>query len=370
MQVRVSRRVVFYWRDDQLICDDPVRHRRLALTPDAERLLRTFAGWTPIDAADDVLTGGTQLAKQLYDAGVLVSEDDDVDAAWHTMGELATAYHLSTRALDDAVFRTPEEDVRLLREKALREPLPSPYKDYPGESVPLPAEESLPAPIAELMNARRSTRDFDTTRAISTTDLAALLRWSAGSRHEIDIPGIGTILLKAVPSGGARHPVEVYPVVRRVDGIEPGIYHYSTRRHALEPLPAGGPGEIDDGEVLHWCGDQPWAADAAVLFLYTAIVERATWKYPTANTYRTVFLDAGHISQNCYLVATALGLGAFFTVATRDAAIERALGLDWSSEMFVGLTGIGVMTDAERARQAAMLTGGPVHTSRRGGRRS
>jgi SagB-type dehydrogenase family enzyme len=355
MLVRVSRRVVFYWRDDQLICDNPVRHRQLALTPAAERLLRTFAGWNTLDAAEDA-----GLAKQLYDAGVLVSQEDDSGSAWETMGQLTTAYHLSTRGHDETAFRTSAEALDLLRAKATDEPIPSPYKDYPGERLALPAGD-LPAELERLLRARRSTRAFDLDRGPTAEQLGTVLRWIAGPLHEVDVQGLGSMLLKAVSSGGARHPLEVYPVVRRAGGVEPGIYHYSARHLALEPVR---PGAVSDDEVLHWCGGQPWAADAAVLLLYTAVIERATWKYPTANTYRTMFLDAGHVSQTAYLVATALGLGAFFTVATRDAAIERDLGLSWTDEIFLGTTALGVLTEAERSRQADMLAGGPVHSSR------
>jgi SagB-type dehydrogenase family enzyme len=360
MRVRVSRRIVLYWRDDQLICDNPVLHRQLALTPEAEQLLRTFAGWAELDAAEDVFPGGAALAKQLYDAGILVTADDESGTAWDTMGQLTTAYHLSTRAHDETAFRTSAEALDLLRAKATDEPLPAPYKDYPGERIALPAGE-LPPELERLLRARRSTRAFDLDRGPSAGQLGTVLRWIAGPLHEVDVQGLGSMLLKAVPSGGARHPLEVYPVVRRADGVEPGIYHYSTRHLALEPVR---PGPVSDAEVLHWCGGQPWAADAAVLLLYTAVIERATWKYPTANTYRTMFLDAGHVSQTAYLVATALGLGAFFTVATRDAAIERQLGLSWTDEIFLGTTALGVMTEEERIRQAEMLAGGPVHSSR------
>ncbi|MDF5808502.1 hypothetical protein P4123_14470 [Pseudomonas aeruginosa] len=44
---------------------------------------------------------------------------------------------------------------------------------------------------------------------------------------------------KTSPSGGSLHPVEVYPIVLNVDGIERGIYHYSVRRHGLERLWTG-----------------------------------------------------------------------------------------------------------------------------------
>ena len=39
---------------------------------------------------------------------------------------------------------------------------------------------------------------------------------------------------RTAPSSGALYPIELYPVVHSVDGIEPGVYHYAYREHALE----------------------------------------------------------------------------------------------------------------------------------------
>ena len=42
--------------------------------------------------------------------------------------------------------------------------------------------------------------------------------------------------LRTVPSGGARHAFETYLVVRYVEGLRPGAYHYLPMEHALEFL--------------------------------------------------------------------------------------------------------------------------------------
>jgi SagB-type dehydrogenase family enzyme len=347
----VSRLVVFWWRDGQLVCDDPLRHRQLALTPDAERLLRRYARWAEPDGP---------LAEQLLAAHVLIAEgspEHDLEerlAAWRALGPAATYYHLASRTQARDTFRTAAEDAAVLRAKGHQ---PHPFKEYGAPPIPLP-DGALPATdFGAVLAARRSTRWFDPQRPVPLDALGALLRWTAGRRHEVDVPGVGTAVLKTAPSGGARHPIEVYPVIRDVDGVPPGIYHYSVRAHALEPLP-GGP--VPAQTLREWCGGQPHAGEAACLLLYAAVLDRSVWKYPSSRVYRALLLDAGHLSQTVYLVATALGLGAFFTAATRDEPVEEALGLSWTEEVFLGVTGIGVPHPAERERQRAMLSGGPA----------
>ncbi|MGN9764762.1 SagB/ThcOx family dehydrogenase [Micromonospora sp. SD12] len=348
MRVRVSRLVVFLWRDGQLVCDDPLRHRQFALTVEAERLLRDYADWAELDG---------RLAQQLLDAHVLVAEGSPEHAreerlgAWRDLGPAATYYHLASRTLGSDVFRSAAQDAAVLRAKSNQ---PEPVKEHDGPRIALPPTDPPPVDFTTVLAARRSTRWFDPDNPVPLPAFAALLRWTAGIRREVDVSGVGTALLKTAPSGGARHPVEVYPVVRDVEGLEPGIYHYAVRRHELVRL-APAPGE---DRLREWCGGQPHAAQAGFLLMYAAVLDRTVWKYPAARAYRALLLDVGHLSQTVYLTATALGLGTFFTAATRDAPVEDALGLSWPDEVFLGVSGVGVPHPAERDRQAAMLAGG------------
>ena len=72
----------------------------------------------------------------------------------------------------------------------------------------------------------------DAARCRSTT-LATLLGLTWGVQAWVDVDGFGWMPLKTSPSGGARHAVEAYVAVRRVDGLAPGIYHYEAASHRL-----------------------------------------------------------------------------------------------------------------------------------------
>jgi hypothetical protein len=64
-------------------------------------------------------------------------------------------------------------------------------------------------------------------------------------------------VLKTSPSGGARHPIEAYVLVRRVTGIRPGVYHYSVKRHALSAAACSAP-----DRVVSLLAHQPWVQRA------------------------------------------------------------------------------------------------------------
>ncbi|MBO3749380.1 SagB family peptide dehydrogenase [Streptosporangiaceae bacterium NEAU-GS5] len=353
MRLRLSGLVVFHTRNGQLICDDPVGHRQLALRQEAWALLPKFARWAEPEEAD------VGLVKQLLAAGILIEEGSPEQAReerlgpWSTWGTAATYYHLASRTLESDAFLTAAEDTARLRGQ---QPPPEPYKRYDIPALPLPPPEDLPRTLPDVLRRRRTTRRFDPRATPSARQVATMLHWVAGVQHEVEVPGFGMSPLKASPSGGARHPVEVYPVVRRVPGLPAGVYHYAPDRHALETV-SDAP---DDAEVLRWCGGQSFAARVPVLLIYTAVLARSAWKYPTGRTYRSLHVDVGHLSQTAYLVGTALGLGVFFTAAIRDAAVERVLALDWAQEIPLGVTGLGVPAPAEAVRQEAMAHGGPA----------
>jgi SagB-type dehydrogenase family enzyme len=120
--------------------------------------------------------------------------------------------------------------------------------------------------------------------------------------------------------------------------LDPGLYHYDVRDHALEVISS----EATPQTARAYCADQPYVADAAALFIMTGVFARSMWKYQHPRAYRVVLLDAGHLGQTFCLTATRLGLAPFTTAALKDTLIERDLGIDGISESVLYVTGIGM----------------------------
>jgi len=193
---------------------------------------------------------------------------------------------------------------------------PPPTKTYPTASrIPLPDPSGWQAlSLEQAIAARRSVRDY-TAQPLTLDDLSRLLHAAQG----ITEPRRG---FRAAPSAGALYPIELYPVVRDVAGLEPGIYHYAVQEHALEQVQAG---DLHSAVMQAGLG-QSVLGWAAVCFVLSAIFQRTRTgcthppgvltrrvyspaKY-RERTYRYVLLEAGHIGQNLCLAATGLGLGA------------------------------------------------------------
>lgn len=178
------------------------------------------------------------------------------------------------------------------------------------------------------LRARHTARNFDPDHGVSYADMAALLGQVFGARTALELAPTAIALKKSSPSGGGLHPVQAFVLARRVDGVQPGLYHYHPLDHALEPL-----AEHDDAALrelaLRAMAGQTWFAAAPLLVLMVARFGRNFWKYRNhAKAWRVVLLDAGHLSQTWQLLATERGLGTFVTAAINEHDLAQAFGFD------------------------------------------
>jgi SagB-type dehydrogenase family enzyme len=215
--------------------------------------------------------------------------------------------------------------------------VPNPEKMIPSSAslVALPgAEKLLPKKIKNLftlIKERRSRRDY-TDAPINLKQLVALL-WSTQGVLEF---GYG-YSLRTVPSAGARHPLETYLTINRVENQSPGLYRYSPFEHKLIQVSEGN--NISE-QLAKACLGQDMFKQCAVSFIWTAVIQRSRWKYQQ-RAYRYIYLDAGHVCQNLYLVCEALGLGCCAVAAFDDDAVNKILDIDGKEEFVIYLATVG-----------------------------
>jgi SagB-type dehydrogenase family enzyme len=156
-----------------------------------------------------------------------------------------------------------------------------------------------------------------------------VLFYTWGATKTYEEPVLGQVVFKTSPSGGARHPIEVYLFIRAVESLPSGIYHYSVEEHVLTQLQAG----LDTTEVIEVFSNQEWVGNAALSFLMTGRLERSMWKYEHSHAFRVVNIDAGHLGQTVALVGLSLGLGVFTTAAINAKKTKEMLSIDFTQEI-------------------------------------
>ena len=187
--------------------------------------------------------------------------------------------------------------------------------------------------------------------------LGAMLRGPAASAsgRTLDLAAVGQFLhlaagvtarrgglaLRAAPSSGALFPAELYLLVRRVDGLQPGLYHFDPDQHRLAWL-----GKLPSGLL---------SVEADFLLVVSAVFQRTGYKYRD-RAYRYVAADLGHLLENARLAGHYVGAHATLLEQFDEAALESAFGLDGLQE--------GVIAMAAFSRSAGGAPGLPARQPR------
>lgn len=209
---------------------------------------------------------------------------------------------------------------------------PAGYKEYPqAERIALPKPENFGGlPTPECIRRRRSVRDY-TRQPITLDELSRLIYLTGGITGQR-----WGQRLRAAPSAGALYPIEIYPLIHRVEGLAPGLYHYAVREHALERLR-----EADlRAEIARIGLMQEFLGQANLVLVFSAIFQRLRWRY-RERSYRYALLEAGHLGQNVYLAATSMGLGACAVGAFIDDDLNALLGVDGEQEAALYMLAVG-----------------------------
>ncbi|MFP4661592.1 MAG: SagB/ThcOx family dehydrogenase [Halanaerobiales bacterium] len=213
---------------------------------------------------------------------------------------------------------------------------PSLEKSYDGQnsiSLPDPSELDVDkVDLRVLVEQRKSLRSY-ADKELTQEELSFLLWMTQGVKKEVK----GKATFRTVPSAGARHAFETYLLVNRVEGLEKGIYRYLAIKHKLAPIQLGD--DLDD-KVVEACLNQRFIKESAVTFLWSAVVERMTWRYKE-RSYRYLHLDAGHVCQNLYLAAENINSGVCAIAAYSDDDINRIIGIDGQQEFVIYMATVG-----------------------------
>jgi SagB-type dehydrogenase family enzyme len=185
-------------------------------------------------------------------------------------------------------------------------------KDQPVITLPKPKFDGGMS-LEKAILQRRSVRHFAQT-PLALAELSQLL-WAA--QGITDTEG-----LRAAPSAGAIYPVETYVAVRNVEGLNPGLYRYIPDKHALEEILIG---DICK-DLCAACLNQPYVFRCSANIILTGKYEKIAHRYGSRGV-RYTHLEIGHISENIYLQAEALGIGTVAIGAFSDSDLKDILRL-------------------------------------------
>lgn len=167
-----------------------------------------------------------------------------------------------------------------------------------------PPEMAGSMPLMQALQARHSTREFDSTPL--SPQLLSNLLWAADG---VNRPGSGK---RTAPSAHDWREIDVYAITAA------GAFRYDPSSHALQRVVAG--------DIRKLAGVQDYVATAPLNLVYVADLDRMTEASEEDKAFYGA-TDAGFIAQNVYLYCASAGLAVVVRGLVDREALGAALGL-------------------------------------------
>jgi SagB-type dehydrogenase family enzyme len=146
------------------------------------------------------------------------------------------------------------------------------------------------------------------------------------------------IVLRASPSGGGRHPTDVYLIPFRCEGLPIGSFYLDYISQKLIKIDEVSQERVTEAlpSLFSRLPFQPH-----FLLLFVSDIRRNMYRYRESRTYRTVYIDAGHMISVGERLARANGLRSYVHYFGDVHKVNSIIRGSLSTDVFVASLAIG-----------------------------
>ncbi|MCU4923885.1 SagB/ThcOx family dehydrogenase [Bacillus cereus] len=296
---------------------------------------------------------GENIAKdsldELLSLGLLITEENQNhnytgEHGEHWLGKgwkEPFVYHFHTNKIpkDDYSLDPKGLDDKASMKKYLSEENPPDnYKVISGPSIELLKDEKLEhKSLTTIFNDHVGM--YRDSGALSFQEFSRLMYLSFGETSKRKLPVTGDHIAKTVPSGGSRHPSEIYTIISDVEGIDMGLYHYDVKNHALTLIKEGDYREFVQEHIITHPERPNFKVN--VCFVFSTIFDRSMYRYRESRSYRVMQYDLGHLMQNLAFISSSLDRSSYRGYSLHDSKVDEFLGIDGLMESTMTFALIG-----------------------------
>jgi SagB-type dehydrogenase family enzyme len=259
-------------------------------------------------------------------------ENNKIQVGWESRGWTdALRYHVHINHLKKSNYKSDPKgiaDKTIMRSYLQEEPSPSNYKEY--EDRPIIQLKSLSNIITKQKNISdiytANVSQVNESEPPSFEEISWLLKLGFGQTGLKNMPVSGEHVTKTVPSGGSRHPTEVYPIIFTAEGIQPGSYHYNVKSHTLELLESGNHEDFVRKHVITHPSRPKFKMQIA--FIFTTVFDRSMFRYRESRSYKVLHYDVGHVMQNFASLSSSVGRSSYRGYSFHDDIVDNFLKID------------------------------------------
>lgn len=184
-----------------------------------------------------------------------------------------------------------------------------------------------------LMNILKTDAKDSDRSDMNTSTLSSILSLTYSVTARAKYPR-GEYLYRSAASAGALYPVEIYLMIRGINGIEEGIYYFNPERFSLTQLRKG-----DFSSHTGNIAVPPSKNIPNISFIFSAIFFRSSWKYRN-RAYRYNLLDTGHVLENLFIALRASKMSFDVSMDFDDKALNKLVGIDESREASIAAVNV------------------------------
>ena len=318
--------IFFLIKDKGVVVWDYLKNQQFEITYEYFERLQF---WSPqntkeaLDTVDHELLQGGLLSEAPYPI---------IDWQWD---DLSKIFHMGTQ--DIPFFNSPDSKLEWLSGYADQcdtslEEQNKYFIEREGEKTSLPEADLSglgSTSLLQTLKSRKTNRIFH-EKPVSLETVSTILFTSFGKFHGDewaaeeggDFKPLG--IRKSSPSGGGLQSAEAYVMAYKIDGLEPGIYHYSVQHHELTKVNEA----PSYKELTSHFYNQFFLENIPFGVFFVSHLDKYWGKYPHSRAYRVALLDVGHLSQTFLLTATACKLNTWLSAAFKDSEISKLLKVD------------------------------------------
>ena len=200
-------------------------------------------------------------------------------------------------------------------------------KNYNTKRITL--DLSVKSKLMQLLEKRESIRDFS-GEPILFNKLSLLFQSGYGVvKRKLVLQDGTSVSVRTVPSGGALYPLHLYCLLLKSNEVlGKGIYHFNAQSLCFELVKKGNFASKLKGVFRDY--DEIINRSAAIIVV-SGKFSRTAEKYSNRG-YRYILLEAGHVAQNIYLLATEQNLGVCEIGGFEDSKLAEVIGIKFPDE--------------------------------------
>ncbi len=222
-----------YWEAGSLRIVNYLTRRTFSANPIALEVIRFF--FTPRTMEEAFVEFRSYSSKsvaetilKLIEAQLLLEygsfewrRDASIESSWEPWLP-GGAFHFLTK---DTPYIAGDATLEERLQTLSKAPIPPQFKTIDkADRIWLPRQEIDKDAFFQTLHARRTHRAFAKGN-VPLGSAAKLLQTVWGVQGYFESPTFGKLPYKTSPYGGARQPIEVYLIARKIDGLKPGLYH-------------------------------------------------------------------------------------------------------------------------------------------------